>query len=107
MTTTTTAPQVIEHDHWTRPNAVTVALPGTDKAVTFDADAYCGEAVYLHDRDAHPYLGEVVGKLGAIVGHGQYAVTPRGTWTERSPRWEAALRMARVHLGEEAAPRIS
>lgn len=116
---TTTAPETVTTWAHTLPaSVVTVRVPGTDKAVTFDRETYAGKAVRLHDADAHPYIGgETIGVLGSMVGHGAYATMGQpvgswdyvpaeavlGWWVERAPRAEVAIRMARIALGDATA----
>jgi len=93
-------------------NDTTVQIPDSTLAVTFDSEAYAGARVWLHPQDLPYYEGEVIGTLGAMVGHGEYAIlgTPqgweayippkdqRGHFIERMPRSEAAIKLARMHL---------
>jgi hypothetical protein len=93
-------------------NDTTVQMPDSTLAVTFDSESYAGAPVWLHPQGAPYYEGEVIGTLGGMVGHGEYAIlgTPqgweshipakdqRGSFIERMPRSEAAIKLAGMHL---------
>lgn len=96
-------------------NTTTVTVPGTFHAVTFDADSYAGQTVYVHRLGEGYWTGERIGVLGAMVGHGQFATFGKpdtyggnvrrenviNWWVERITREEAAIRMATQWLNDE------
>lgn len=95
---------------------ITVQVPKTNLAVSYDPESYAGAPVWLHPA-GQPWFVEpkAIGLLGAMVGHGQWArvglvatqswvntmAEEWASWTWRAPREATAVRMAYEFLARE------
>lgn len=84
------------------PRTATVPVDGTFAVVSYPANNYCAEPVYLHAAGEPYWDGQRVGELFAMVGHGWVGKLPDGShiYPGKVPQSDAARQLVTAFLAQ-------